>query len=346
MQEVFSVRCSGCGASVVYEPTSKQLRCPQCGCQSEIPSSFEEIREIDLQTVLNAALNQQEAIPEHTVLSCGSCGAQIAYKGARATCDFCGSEAVRAAALQSLPVRPQAIVPFGITQQAAWEIFQRWFRSLWFVPPDLSRRARVEELRGVYLPIWTFDAQVWAHWRAEFIKGFFVIEKKGHHKDFFDDLPVVGFRSLPPHYVYEIGGFDLTTDLRPYDPAYFLGWDVALPEKSLVEAWQEAYECIYKVTTQACRRSISDSIDDDEFSMELQLSGLTTKLVYVPIYILAYRYKGKPYRVVIHGRSGAIIGDRPSSRIKILWTVLLMGIVIILAGLLLLPLIIFFIRSL
>lgn len=345
MQEIFSIRCSGCGASVVYEAGSERLRCPYCGNESEIPLSYEGIEEIDLETALKAAREQREAIPEHTVLSCGSCGAQIACREARATCDFCGSEAVSEAALQSQPVRPQGILPFGISREAAREAFQRWLKSLWFAPSDLSRRARMEELRGVYLPAWTFDAQVWAHWQA--VPGYrrtrteryfdqqlrswqtrtvsyieWGAPVSGHHRDFFDDVLVSGLQSLPHRYLEDIGEFATTTDLRAYEPAYFLGWDVALPDKPLSEAWQEGQQRIYDMTAQACQRAIPGDTYRD-FRMQLQLSGLTTKLVYVPIYILAYRYGGKPYRIIIHGRSGVVTGDRPVSWIKVILAVLL-----------------------
>lgn len=352
--EIFSVRCKGCGASVAYEAGSESLACPYCGNRQEVPVSYEGIEEIDLEAALHASAEQQAGIPEHKVLSCGSCGAQIAYQEARATCDFCGAEAVSEAALQSQPVRPQGVLPFGIEQSAAQEAFQRWLKSLWFAPSDLSRRARIDELRGVYLPIWTFDAQVWAHWQA--IPGYYRTRTEryfdqqtrswqtrtvtytewgapvsGHHQDFFDDVLVSGLKSLPQRYLDGIGEFATTTDLRVYDPAYFLGWDVALPDKPLPEAWQEGQQRIHEMTAEACKHAIPGDTYRD-FRMRLQLSNLKTKLAYVPIYILAYRYGGKPYRVVVHGRTGTVSGDRPVSWLKVAALVLLIAGIIALLG--------------
>jgi hypothetical protein len=59
--------------------------------------------------------------------------------------------------------------------------------------------------------------------------------------------------------------------------------------------------------------------------MELRLSQATTKLAYVPIYILAYRYAGKPYRVVVHGRTAVVGGDRPISWWKVGALIALIG---------------------
>lgn len=345
MMEIFTVRCVGCGASVVYEAGSETLKCPYCGHQEPIPASYEGIEELNLQEALAAAQAKRESIPEHTVLSCRSCGAQVAASAVRVTCDFCGSHALNELPLKTQPIRPQGVLPFGIERRSAQEAFQRWLKSLWFVPSDLLRRARIEELRGVYLPVWTFDAEVWAHWRA--VPGYYRtrIERfynpatrtwqtrnvtytewgapvTGHHHDFYDDVVVLGLQSLPQRYLDEVGEFATTTDLRAYEPKYFIGWDVALPDKELAEAWQEGHQRIYDMTAAACKRAIPGDTFRD-FHMRLQLSHLTTKLVYVPIYILAYRYGEKPYRVVIHGRTGVVAGDRPISWVKVLLAVLL-----------------------
>ncbi|MCS7152428.1 MAG: hypothetical protein NZ989_00590 [Bacteroidia bacterium] len=345
MTEVFTIRCKGCGASLVYEAGSEKLKCPYCNSEQEIPATYDGIEEIDLESALNAEQMAKESIAEHTVLSCRSCGAQIAYGKVRAKCDFCGSESISEATLQTQSIRPQGVLPFSLNVQTAQELLQQWMKSLWFAPSDLTRRTRVEDLRGVYLPTWTFDAQVQARWSA--IPGYYRTRTEryydqaarswqtrsvtytewgspvsGYHQDFFDDVLVSGLRSLPNRYLEDIGEFPTTTDLRKYDPAFFLGWDVALPDKPLTEAWQEGYQRIHDMTAEACKRAIPGDTYKD-FKMQLRLSGLTTKLIYVPIYIVAYRYRGKPYRVVIHGRSGVVSGDRPISWVKVGITVAL-----------------------
>ncbi|MCS7296974.1 MAG: hypothetical protein RMK19_07830 [Bacteroidia bacterium] len=339
MEEVLTIRCRSCGASVVYDAGREKLRCPYCGQEEEIPFSSEGIEEIDLEAALAAAQSQREAIPTHRILSCRSCGAQIAYREVRATCDFCGAEAVSETLLQDQPVRPQGVLPFSVEPTIAHEAFRRWLKGLWFAPSDLTRRTRLEDMRGVYLPIWTFDAQVWAHWRA--VPGYRRTRNErifnqsthtwqtqtvtyiewgapvsGHHRDFYDDVLVSALHSLPQRYIEGVGGFPTTTDLRAYEPRYFLGWDVALPDKPLNQAWKEGYQQIHEMTEAACKKAIPGDTYKD-FQMTLQLSALKTKLIYVPIYILAYRYGQKPYRVVIHGRTGVVSGDHPISWVKV-----------------------------
>jgi predicted RNA-binding Zn-ribbon protein involved in translation (DUF1610 family) len=340
MSDIYTARCKGCGASVVYHPGTEKLKCPYCAAEEDIPLSYEGITEIDLDTALQTVLSQTTSLSEHKILACQSCGAQIAYREARATCDFCGAEAVSEAHLQTQPVKPQGVLPFKLTQQEAQQAFETWVKHLWFAPSDLRKRSRIEEIRGVYLPSWTFDAQVWAHWTA--VPGYYRTRTEryfdqttkswqtravqyvewaapvsGHHKDFYDDILVSGLKSLPTRYIEGVGEFATATDLRAYEPAYFLGWDVALPDKPLPEAWQEGHSRILSMVEAACKRAVPGDTHRD-FRMQAQLSGLTTKLVYVPVFLLVYRYGGKPYRVVIHGRTGVVSGDRPISWVKVL----------------------------
>ena len=57
---------------------------------------------------------------------------------------------------------------------------------------------------------------------------------------------------------------------------------------------------------------------------ELSLSHISSavdvqscEIVLLPVWILAYRYGGKPYRVVVNAVTGQVNGERPWSPIKI-----------------------------
>ena len=52
------------------------------------------------------------------------------------------------------------------------------------------------------------------------------------------------------------------------------------------------------------------------------LSDVRWKHVLLPMWSLTYRFRGKPYAVLIHGQSGKVVGQAPYSWIKILGAVL------------------------
>jgi hypothetical protein len=88
------------------------------------------------------------------------------------------------------------------------------------------------------------------------------------------------------------------------------------------DAYGEAREIMNGVITQDVRADIGG---DQQRITQLQtdVGGLTFKHVLLPVWLAAYRYRGRSYRFVINGRTGAVEGERPYSAIKIGLAVLL-----------------------
>ena len=58
-------------------------------------------------------------------------------------CPFCGASMVFEGKSSHL-IRPEALLPFKVTQQQAFDDFRKWINSLWFAPEDLKQYARSE----------------------------------------------------------------------------------------------------------------------------------------------------------------------------------------------------------
>ena len=57
-------------------------------------------------------------------------------------------------------------------------------------------------------------------------------------------------------------------------------------------------------------------------SMDVDLSDMTFKHILLPVWLAAYKYRGKTYRFVVNGRTGRVQGERPYSAIKITFAVI------------------------
>ena len=51
--------------------------------------------------------------------------------------------------------------------------------------------------------------------------------------------------------------------------------------------------------------------------IETDVGRLTFKHVLLPVWLAAYRYRGKSFRFVVNGRTGTVQGERPWSTAKI-----------------------------
>src|SRR5260221_3951243 len=64
-------------------------------------------------------------------------------------------------------VRPESLLEFKLPEAQVRDKVRAWYGSRWFAPDALKSRALTDRVHGLYLPYWTFDAQVHADWTAQ-----------------------------------------------------------------------------------------------------------------------------------------------------------------------------------
>lgn len=328
--------CASCGADVVWSPGASALTCPYCGAKRETPKSAGAVQERPIEDALKGASDLGWGMARKAV-TCTGCGATTTFdEGVAASrCAFCGAPSVVEAPPSDAMVRPEGVLPFRVDRNAATGKFRQWLSSLWFRPDDLSQKSSLSELKGVYVPFWTFDAATHSAWTADAGFDYQVavqVEENGQvHtryetrtrwepssgvlEHFFDDLPVAASRGLPPDLARAIEPFP-TAELLPYEPSYlsgFLAEEYAVGPK---EALASAEGRMTQELTALCGREVPG----DRFrnlQVRTQWSGVAYKNGLLPVWIAAYRYAGKPYRFLVNGVTGRIDGHAPWSWLKI-----------------------------
>jgi hypothetical protein len=276
-----------------------------------------------------------------TTVTCKECGATIHVgEGERTTaCAFCGSSQVLATEAGEPPIRPLALLPFRVAKKEANERFGAWIRGLWFRPGDLAKIARVEEMGGVYVPFWTFDAQVSSQWTAERGHHYYETEfyretingqsvertrqvqrtrwepARGARSDFFDDVLVFAGRALPQDLVDKLSTFD-TKQLVAYQPAFLSGWRAEQYAVDLRAAFEVAKQKMAQVQEGRCGGDVGGDTHRGLF-VENDVARPTFKHVLLPVWIAAYRYNGRVYRFLVNGQTGEVVGSAPWSAAKI-----------------------------
>lgn len=319
--------CPQCGADVVWHPGAARLRCGYCGFARDVDRDPDGPAKV-AERPLEAGLAEPEKLGwgiERKSWRCGRCGAvETLEPGVRASsCAFCGTPGVVEAPPDADLVRPQGVLPFRIPRDQAVGRFRSWLKSLWFRPGDLSRFARLDNVRGVYVPFWTFDAATFSRWRAE--SGRRVGSGKnarivwtpaaGTLEHFFDDLPVPASRGLDADLARGLEPFP-TAELVPYDPAYLAGFLAEEHGLALGEAWTTGKARMEATLRAACRAEVPGQ-HCRNLTVETRWSGLAFKSGLLPVWIAAYQYRGRPYRYLVNGATGLAAGTAPWSWIKI-----------------------------
>jgi Zn finger protein HypA/HybF involved in hydrogenase expression len=350
MSEVTAIRkfpCPACGAEAEWNPKKQKLVCPYCGAESAAPVNKDttQVQENDLLEALKHVPDSDRGWEtEKKTVRCQNCNAISVFDAAHVgkRCDFCGSPSLIAMDDIKAPIRPGAVLPFKIAQDKVRDEVRRWYGSHWFAPNALGVKALTDQVRGVYLPFWTFDAQVAAKWQAEAGHYYYVQNDKGEREQrvnwqyasgaldhFFDDVLVPASRGVNGKLLDQISPYPTTTDLVPYDPGYLSGWVV------------EQYQVDLPAATQDCRgrmenelRSMCASqIPGDTYrnlNVNANYSAQTYKHVLLPVWLLTYNYGAKTYQVVANGYTGKVAGKYPVSWIKVTIVVAVVLFIIVL----------------
>ncbi len=334
-------KCSGCGAQLAWDPGAGAMSCEHCGLKQAVAiAGAGAIRSIPLEDGMRLA-QRGLGTPVQTV-GCRECGATVNVgEGERTTkCAFCGSTQVLAQATDANSIRPESLLPFGITKKAANERFGVWLKSLWFRPNDLTKMGRVEGMGGVYVPYWSFDSAVRSQWSAE--RGWYYMETEqyqetdesgqqvwrtrevqktrwepasGYRQDFYQDVLVCAGKGLPEALAAKFVSFDVAK-LVPYRPDFLAGWRAESYTLDLMPGWDRGQTIIATSQEQRCSRDIGGDTSRG-LSVSNQYDQVAFKHVLLPVWIAAYRYKGKVYRFLVNGQTGEIVGEAPWSVAKI-----------------------------
>lgn len=312
-------RCASCGSPV--DPETR--RCSTCGAaldESALPAAAEP-----------------DGQPLTAGFGCQSCGAQVLCEpGYRSyECAFCGSTyVVELPGQGEARLSPDFVVPFRLDHQQAQGLFDGWCHRGLFTPGDVRKAARVDRLKGVYLPFWTFSMRADSAWQAEIGEYWYqrvAKDKKvrrtewhgltGRHHSFHYHYLVSGSKGLPQEEAESVYPFDLAA-MRRYRPELLAGW---LAEPFSVSREQALSACQQRFLEQEGERIAAFLPGDKhrELRWDTHFSEISDDFVLLPFWIGAYTYQDKVFRFVVNGQTGAATGTRPESLWKIAAAVLL-----------------------
>ncbi|WP_135501251.1 TFIIB-type zinc finger domain-containing protein [Roseovarius aestuariivivens] len=337
--------CDQCGADLRFDPGAGALVCDYCGhAQAAEPAAHPvtAIRELSFDKAVAGQLATEE-IEETRVLSCTNCGAQVEFAPDihAAECPFCATPVVTDTGTHR-HIKPRGLLPFALDEGAARRAMTDWLGSLWFAPSGLQDYARNgRRMQGIYVPYWTFDADTTSRYTGErgtvYYETVTVMHEgkrqrrqvakirwtpaSGRVARAFDDVLVLASRSLPARYTDALEPWDLGA-LKPYSPQFLAGFRAEGYQVPLATGFEQARVKMDAVII----RDVRFDIGGDQqriHRIDTDMRDVTFKHILLPVWLAAYKYRGKTYRFVVNGRSGRVQGERPWSPVKIAIAVVL-----------------------
>jgi ribosomal protein S27E len=341
--------CPACGAEATWNPTRQALICGFCGTESPArletrPQGGETIVEHDLVEALRSIPDASRGWKTDRVqVRCQSCQAISVFDPARVgqNCDFCGSAALVPYEEVKESIRPESLLMFKWGEAQVRDAIRAWYSGRFWAPRALKSGALTDRVRGIYLPYWTFDAQVHADWTAESGYHYYVTEEytdangnrqtrqvqmtrwvpsSGSLDHFFDDELVCASKGVDRDLLEEIEDFP-TKELVPYQAGFLAGWVVERYQLDLLAAAQASRKTISAKTEQMCAREVPGDTYRS-LDVDIEWSGQTFKHILVPVWLLTYDFRGKSYQALVNGYTGSVAGQYPKSWVKITLAVL------------------------
>jgi len=331
--------CSQCGAELKWHPGSQALACPYCGHENVIEIPPTTIEELDFEHWLKQAESQAPQVQVNQI-RCEPCGALVELPSTQtaALCPFCGSP-FTGTALAKTHLKPQGLLPFSISGAQASTNFHAWVRKLWFAPNALRHMNGHDHLKGVYTPYWTFDSKTSTRFEGMRGDDYYETEtstqtvngkskrvtrrvrktrwsrRSGQVEVAFDDILVLASESLPRKLSISLEPWPLE-QVVPYGEAYLSGFLAESYQVPLGRGFEHAQERMEPLIRQAiCNRIGGDR--QRILWLSTQHRDVTFKHLLLPVWVSAFRFRGKLYRFMVNALTGRVAGQRPWSIIKI-----------------------------
>lgn len=336
MAQTSQFECAACGAHLEFDPKTQGMKCQFCQSEKVIPVEHKAIVEHDF----NAAPRNVGWDRPVVSMKCDGCGATISGEATVAgKCAYCGSPYVKPAQTRPDLIRPETLVPFRVDKAKVNVVFKDWLGKGWFTPSNLASLSRLDLIKGVYTPFWTYDTTASSSWTAE--SGYYYYENEtytvmvngkhqtrtrqvrkvrwvpsnGQRQGFYNDVLVPASRGINQDLVYKIYPYDLNA-LVPYNPQFLSGFLAEEYGVDLQQGWGTAQGIVAASERDKCAKDVPG--DTQRFlRVETSYSGITYKHILLPVWIAAYEYKGKNYNFLVNGQTGEVQGYRPISWLKV-----------------------------
>lgn len=263
------------------------------------------------------------------VLRCVECGAAIEFSGLVGAphCGFCG-----ATMKIEQPVDPvetaQVRLPFTVDRGAAESAVRGWLgKRGFFAPKALRDEAVLESLSPLCWAAWIVNADASIAWTAdsdEDARRSAWAPHSGQVSLKFAEICISASRGLDREECQLLTPY---YDLRRAVPVHaaITGETPAMIES--FDAQRSAARALIQRSIEAAAKTrVEQYIPGRRFRnvhVACLLESQTTERVALPAWVLAYRYRGAPYRAIVHGQRPEIVfGSSPKDWAKIAAVVL------------------------
>ena len=329
MAKVITYKCPGCGAKVEFDSRSQKMKCPYCDTTMDVEAlkNFDD----DLGQAPEDDLQWQEASrqwqPGETdgmvVYTCQSCGGEIVgdENTAAACCPYCDSPVIVTGKLCG-DLKPDYVIPFKLDKKAAVDALNRHLKGKRLLPKVFKNQNHIEEVKGIYVPFWLFDADAHANMRYNATRTRMWSDSKydyteTSHYDVrrsgrigFSHISVDGSSKMADDLMESIEPFDFSQAVD-FQTAYLSGYLADKYDVGSQESIGRANERVRKSTEEAFAQTVRGYSTVVPRRSDIRLQNGRTVYALYPVWILNTTWKNEKYIFAMNGQTGKFVGNLP-----------------------------------
>jgi len=331
MSALLEYKCPNCAGAIAFDSATQQMECPFCGASF----TMESLQAMD-DSLSSAQQELSWGTPEGewgqgetegmAVYACQSCGGEIVADATTAAtkCPFCDNPVVMKGQFAGA-LRPNAVIPFKLDKKAAKAALEKHLLKKRLLPKVFRDQNHIDEVKGVYVPFWIYDADMDANLRYKATKlrkwssgnydytetSTFYVYRGGRIG--FDRVPVDGSSKMPDDLMESVEPFNWK-DAVDFQTAYLAGY---LADKYDVDAQQSqarANERIRSSTESAFAATVTGYTSVTPEGGYVNLLGGTVRYALYPVWLLNTTWQGKKFTFAMNGQTGKFVGDLPMDK--------------------------------
>lgn len=343
-ENIKQFKCPCCGGAVTFDSESQKMKCPYCDTEFDMDAVNSLSEE---QNDGNSADEMQWNMDDATqwageeaegmkVYVCKSCGGEIIADDTTVAtkCPYCDNPVVMSGLLTGVQ-RPDYVIPFKLDKKAAKNGLEQHLKGKKFLPKVFKDQNHIDEIKGVYVPFWLFDADVKANvnYRATKVRhwsdsnydytetSYYSVKRSG--KVSFNDVPVDGSSKMPDDVMESIEPFDMNNAVD-FQTAYLSGYLADKYDVNAESSISRANERIKRSTEELFAATVKGYSTVNTVSSNIRLSNGKTKYALCPVWILNTTWNDKKYMFAMNGETGKFVGDLPVDKAAyVKWLVIL-----------------------
>ncbi|MBQ9233127.1 MAG: hypothetical protein IJ167_03725 [Lachnospiraceae bacterium] len=332
MAGLIEYNCPACGGKIQFDSVTQQMKCPYCDSVFDM----EALKERD--EVLNQPQSEmewgnkagQDWVPGETdgirVYSCNSCGGEIIVdENVGATkCPYCDSPVVMTGQFQGA-LKPDYVIPFKLDKNAAKAALNKHLQGKKLLPKVFKDQNHIDEIKGIYVPFWLFDADVDAdmsfnatkekHWSDSSFNytktEHYLLKRRADLS--FRRVPVDGSTQMEDSLMESIEPFDFNEAVT-FQSAYLSGFLADKYDVTAEQSIARANQRIKQSAEDVMRESVNGYSSVTTASNNVRIKEGVTKYALYPVWLLNTTWNGEHYYFAMNGQTGKFVGDLPCDK--------------------------------